>query len=196
MSDRNSCVCHLSARHCAHCSVRSLFGASLQLCLWHRDGDEMLLAQGFAVKPGVGGWSRHLHGLKLALPCWHRLFLLWGNPYGLTPVAREHPQFFGLSVTTSLQSSVLAISPLPGPFLICPRLLIGLGPAPPDLLRSVLAARTMVFSGHISYHDGTQKALPASLASSGKTLDFCLRLHYCRAVHGSLLKPGLVLTTL
>lgn len=69
-------------------------------------------------------------------------------------------------------------------------------PSPPDLLRSVLAARTMVFSGHISYHDGTQKALPASLASSGKTLDFCLRLHYCRAVHGSLLKPGLVLTTL
>lgn len=96
----------------------------------------MLLAQGFAVKPGVGGWSRHLHGLKLALPCWHRLFLLWGNPYGLTPVAREHPQFFGLSVTTSLQSSVLAISPLPGPFLICPRLLIGLGLALPLLIFS------------------------------------------------------------
>lgn len=54
-----------------------------------------------------------------------------GKPLWLTAVVREHPRFFGLSVTTSLQISVLAITPPPGPFLIlslvCPLPFIGLG---------------------------------------------------------------------
>lgn len=75
-------------------------------------------------------------------------------------------------------------------------------PFSPDHLRSVLISSFNVYILCLSVmllwcsQDKTQKALPASLASSGKTLYFCFGLQHCRALYGSLLKLGPVPTTL
>lgn len=139
VSDINSRVCHPSARHCAHCCVISLQDF-LTAHLWCRDGNEML-PKALQLSLGWGWGSEQTSAwpevgsalLASAVPA-------LGKPLWLTPVVREHPGFFGLSVTTFMQFPVLAISPPPGPFLVCPLPLLGPGLAPfsPDLLRSFL----------------------------------------------------------
>lgn len=137
VSDINSRVCHPSARHCAHCSVCSLFEASLQLRLWHRDGHAMLLAQGFTVKPGVRGWRRHLHGLKLALPCWHGCSCSGETPMAYTSGEGTPSVLWSLCDHIPANLSLGHLSST-GPLPDLPTTPYWFSPIPPDLLRSAL----------------------------------------------------------